>query len=137
MAAACFQKELAGREMQEGWSVSSAGTWAADGLPATPDAISFATRLDLDLRDHSSRVITPGLILATDLVIVMERGQKEALQGEFSEARGKVQLLSELAEGVEYDIPDPAVTASPGEVYKEISDLVAKAFDRIRRAVDG
>jgi len=37
----------------------------------------------------------------------MEAGQKEALQVEFPKEREKIFLLSEAAEGVPYDIPDP------------------------------
>ena len=38
----------------------------------------------------------------------MEQGHKEALRSEFPAIRGKVYLLSEVVEGVAYDIPDPA-----------------------------
>jgi protein-tyrosine phosphatase len=135
VAAACFRKHLAGRHMLEGWSVSSAGTWATDGLPATPDALSYAKRASIDLGKHASSSITASMLHAADLVIVMERGQKEALRSEFAEDAGKVHTLTELAGEEPYDVPDPAVSAVPAEIYGEIADLIGRAFDRILLAV--
>ena len=137
VAAACFQEELAGRAALDGWRVSSAGTWATEGLPATPDAISFAKRVGLDLAMHVSHTITAGMMRAADLVVVMERGQKEALRSEFAEDAGKVQLLTELAGEEPSDVPDPAMSAAPAEIYGEIAALIVKAFERIRLTVAG
>jgi protein-tyrosine-phosphatase len=109
----------------------SAGTWTMDGLPPVQEAIVGSKRLGLDISGHVSSVITAGLIQDADLVIVMERGQKEALENEFPQADGKVHLLSEVAKGSAYDIPDPLLSASPADGYIEIAELVHAGVDRI------
>jgi protein-tyrosine-phosphatase len=57
-----------------------------------------------------------------DLVLVMEQGHKESIQVEFPFARKKVYMLSQIVEGVIYDIPDPAELK--GEARNIIHDLV-------------
>ena len=54
-----------------------------------------ARRLGLDIAGHASRLINAGLVRDADLIVVMEQGQKEALQAEFPENAHKVHLLSE------------------------------------------
>jgi protein-tyrosine phosphatase len=53
--------------------VSSAGTHAFEGVPATDSTRLAATRLGLDLTAHRSRPATPELVRAADLVLTMER----------------------------------------------------------------
>src|SRR5512147_3158605 len=104
IAAACFQSELIKHQQEQGWEVSSAGTWTMDELPPVPDAILEARQLGLDIRRHQSRVVTAGMLRDADLILVMERGQKEALQIEFPDCRPRVVLLTELVEDRPYDI---------------------------------
>jgi protein-tyrosine phosphatase len=131
IAAASFRKELIRRGVQKGWRVASAGTWTTDGLPPTPDAIVSAKRLGLNIDNHLSKVITPRMIEQADLVIVMERGQKEALQHEYACDGEKVHLLSEVATGLAYDLPDPKSTIESADVHTEINDLVQRGFEHI------
>ena len=131
IAAARFQKELAHHNLQEKWQIVSAGTWTTDGLPATSAAIMSAKRRGLNINDHRSRGITGQLMHAADLIIVMEEGQKEALEIEFPECANKVHLLSEGAIGISYDIPDPALSSAADEIYAEIDELIHKGFDRL------
>ena len=131
IAAAAFRKELASHGLPENWRAFSAGTWTTEGLPAAADAIASARRLGLELSDHLSRVVTPATIQEADVILVMEQGQKEALQNEYAGARGKVHLLSESATGSSYDIPDPVSAASAAEIHDEIANLVHTGFDRI------
>ena len=131
IAAACFRKELTRRGLLNGWRVSSAGTWTTDGLPATPNAITGAARLGLDIADHRSTSITAQLITEADLIIVMEQGQKEALENEFPDNAYKVHLLSEVTIGISYNISDPALSSSAGKIDVEIDELIHKGFDRL------
>lgn len=131
IAAACFEDESLKRKQRDQWSVLSAGTWTTDGLPAMPEAIQRAKQVGLDLQGHRSRAITGDMLQAADLVLVMESGQKEALQIEFPFCREKILLLSEAAEGIPYDIPDPVANPSNVEAASEICKLVRAGFDKI------
>ena len=131
IAAACFKDESLKRKQGDKWSVLSAGTWTTDGMPAMPDAILRAKQIGLDLQGHRSRAITGEMLEDADLVLVMESGQKEALQIEFPFCREKILLLSEAAEGIPYNIPDPIENPSNVEVASEICELVRTGFDKI------
>lgn len=113
------------------WSVLSAGTWTTDGMPAMIDAIQQAKKIGLDIHKHRSKAITRDMLQEADLVLVMENGQKEALQIEFPSHRRKILLLSEAAKGIPYDIPDPVTNLSNTDVVSEIYELIHTGFDKI------
>lgn len=131
IAAACFRRELAIRKHGADWRVSSAGTWTTEEWPAAPEAIAGAKRLGLDISGHASRVINAGLVQDADLIVVMEHGHKEALQSEFPESACKVYLLTEIATGTAYDVPDPASSTASGEIHEEIDELIRNGFEHI------
>ena len=137
LAAACFKAELIKRGQDKSWTVSSAGTWAMDGYPAMPAAILEARQLGLNIQEHQSRGITADMLQQSDLVVVMEQGHKEALQVEFKAHRQKVVLLSEMAEGGSYDIPDPVTDPRSTEVGSQICQLIQTGFEKIcTRAIE-
>ena len=131
IAAACFKDELIKRKLGDKWTVLSAGTWTTDGLPAMADAIQQAKQSGLDIQEHRSRAITMDMLQDADLVLVMEGGQKEALQIEFPSCREKILLLSDVTEGIPYDIPDPVTNPSNIDVVSEICKLIRTGFDKI------
>jgi protein-tyrosine phosphatase len=131
IAAAWFKDELVRRKQENQWNVLSAGTWTTGGMPAMTDAIQQAKQIGLNIKEHRSRVITGDMIQAADLVLVMEGGQKEALQIEFPSYREKILLLSEAASGIHYDIPDPMGKPLDVDVVPEICELIHVGFDRI------
>jgi len=102
-----------------------------DGVPPVPDAILEAKQLGLDIRGHQSRVVTADMLREADLILVMERGQKEALQIEFPAYRQKVALLTEVAEENPHDIADPMENPQNAEVGSEICSLIQAGFEKI------
>ncbi|HEX2724176.1 MAG TPA: low molecular weight protein arginine phosphatase [Gemmatimonadaceae bacterium] len=51
--------------------VSSAGTQAWDGSPASDGALLIGMERELDLSSHRSRHLTPEIVAANDLILVM------------------------------------------------------------------
>jgi len=133
IAAGCLSQKIAARGWKSDWNVSSAGVWTTNGRPAMPEAEQVARKLGFSLEGHQSTLITPALVSVTDLVLVMEEGQREALRNEFFVYRSRIFLLSEVAEGTAYDIPDPIGKglARCMQVGTEISALIDKGFYRI------
>ena len=107
IAAEYFRFLLQQNQTTEDWAVSSAGTWAKDGLPPIAEAVRFAKTKGLDIDNVRSREVTSTSIEEADLIIVMSEGQKEGLSTEFPKAKKKIFMLSEICEGQTYDIPDP------------------------------
>jgi protein-tyrosine phosphatase len=133
IAAAAFLKRLDDEGGAASWRVESAGTWAAVGQPPLPVAIQAAAVCGLSLKGHTTRMVEASLLSSSDLILVMEGGQKEAILIEFPNVDGRVFLLSEFAEGVAYDIPDPLSIEEDlsEEIAKEVCALVGKGFRRI------
>jgi len=122
IAAEVFREHLTrdGRSAQ--WQVDSAGTWTVSGHRAQREAVELARSVGVNIRGHMTRELDVKMLTDADLVLVMEEGHKESIQVEFPFARNKVYLLSQVLEGVEVDIPDPA--AARGEAPSIIRDLV-------------
>ena len=133
LAAAFFYKCLEQVADRGSWAVSSAGTWAQPGLPPDVRAIKDARDWGLDIKTHRSRQVNAILLSQSNLVLVMEAGQKEALQVEFPKEREKIFLLSEVADGIPYDIPDPfgSEGGTHQEIAKELCELIKRGFENI------
>jgi len=131
IAAACFGKELAIRKPEGDWDVSSAGTWAEEGMPAAGGAILFAQGLGMNIMGHRSSMIDARLAGEANVIIVMEQGHKEALRSEFPSEAGKVYLLSEVATGASFDVPDPVGPEGGEGVENEIEGMIHAGFERI------
>ena len=133
IAAACLRELLARENLEHEWRVESAGTWAEDGLRTPGFAARAADSLGLGgLESHRTRQVDQELLERFDLILVMEAGHKEALCAEFPSVCRRVYLLSELVDGLPYDIPDPAVPGvDPGAAGSMIFDLIARGGDKI------
>jgi protein-tyrosine-phosphatase len=112
------------------WKVESAGLWASEGQPAVRGLAEWSGLPGI--ASHRSRRVCAELLDLADLIVVMERGQKEALSLEFPRCAGRVHLLSEMSAPVAYDIPDPALGGEdPKKLVAEIISLVEKGLARI------
>ncbi len=137
-AALSFGRELTRHRPVGKWVVESAGTWAQNGLPPQPFQLKIAKRLEIrGFERHRSQRVTRKLMDQFDLIIVMEIGHKEALRSEFQNAQNRVFLLSEIAEGISYDIADPLTPdINPDEIADKIDGLIKKGFKRIIKAAE-
>ena len=131
IAEVCFKRKIEKHSNDGEWDVLSAGTWTTDGLPPMAEAIEDARQSGLDIRAHRSGEVSKVLINRSDLTLVMEHSHKEALQQEFPQHREKIFLLTEIARGIAYDIPDPITNPSVGDVAGEICKLIEDGFEKI------
>ncbi len=115
------------------WQVFSAGTWTVNGLPAHPKAVTAAAQLGLNLNKHKTREVTAKMLSDADLIIVMEQGQKEALECEFTDCIGRIVLMGELAGEHESEILDPARTdfEDGDAIVRSIVACIDKGFVKL------
>lgn len=115
------------------WQVESAGTWTKAGASVPSFVKRIAKDLGLpELESHRTRQVDHELLAQFDLVIVMEAGHKEALYIEFPALKKRISMLSEVTEGIQYDIPDPAFQGvDPDDVVKELKSLISEGQDKI------
>jgi protein-tyrosine phosphatase len=127
MAAALFRDLLDKHGGGAEWQVSSAGTWAEPGLPASPGARSAMAERGLSLEAHRSLPVTGELLGQQDLILVMGAGQHEAICAEFPGVASRVRLLSALA-GPAYDISDPI--GGTNAAYRVLADELRGILER-------
>ncbi|MCY1215393.1 Low molecular weight protein-tyrosine-phosphatase Ptp [compost metagenome] len=84
--------------------IMSAGLAPPVGAAADPRAVRLLAHEGYDLRGHRARAVDATLVNAADLVLVMDRYQRDELEHMFPQARGKTYRLCEF---VQADVPDP------------------------------
>lgn len=119
------------------WEITSAGTWARNGLPAARNSEKLLMDRGIDISDHGSRLVTHEILAKADVVFTMESGHKEALMIEFPDMKNKIYMLSELA-GYEFDVADPIgqEEAAFAVTIKEIEGYIVDGFEKIVELTD-
>lgn len=129
-ASAVFQKILCekGYPLNE-WSVESAGTWVTPNLPVENRMLTIAAELQIEVSAHQKVQINEALVRDLDLIIVMEKGQTEAICYEFPKYEYKVFLLTEFG-GPSYSIPDPNGMSFKNyrKVLVDLASIIAENF---------
>lgn len=108
-----------------GIQVASAG-FIGPGRPAPSEAIDAAGARGVDLSHHRSRLLTPDVVAAADIVIVMDIGQAGEIRRRFGRSRRDIVLLGDLD-------PEPILTRHVRDpVYQPIS-VFTDVYARIER----
>ena len=123
--------------------VKSAGTFAAEDMPATPEAIDVMEARGMDIRRHRSQQFDADLADWSDLILTMEAKHIEQIEAMAPDAEGKTHTLLAYGEDMDgypgddrYDIPDPF--GESYETYEACADAmeagIAKAVQRLVKA---
>lgn len=115
--------------------ICSAGVQARGGASASQVVRHVAKRNGFSLSGHYSSPLSKKLIKKASAILVMEQGQKEAIDNYFPQARDKTFRLTEYLrnhdEGPVGDIPDP--TGLNSAEYMAFIDVAHAEVDRIFR----
>ena len=118
-------------------AVSSAGTGAWEGEPASECSVEVAAREGVDLTSHRSRRATRAMLQEADLVLVMERTHLEAVK-ELGMDSGRVFVLSEWPApgepGLAVSDPFGGSIEAYEECWRRIRRHVLRAVPRILEA---
>jgi len=110
--------------------VCSAGTHAADGLPAESGAVRAAREHGADIGAHRSRAIDGSLIARADLILVMERQQARFIRSTVPVSPDALRLLGEFAGGAGIpEIPDPY--GGSFAVYRHCAQMIRGCLDGV------
>ncbi|MDQ3941029.1 MAG: hypothetical protein M3238_06755 [Actinomycetota bacterium] len=88
--------------------VTSSGTWAYHGRPATPEAVATVAAKGIDLGAHRSRPTEIAELQGSDLVIAMTSVHVRELLSLYPEVDDKLLLMKELREIVPAAVPAAA-----------------------------
>ncbi|MEA4959569.1 MAG: hypothetical protein VB029_07650 [Anaerolineaceae bacterium] len=126
-----FNRELRTNGNASDWEVTSAGTWVTIPMAPTKEAYVEAQKRGLFLGQRLSKSIESLQVSSFDLIVVMEKGHKEALMTEFPKLKEKIFLLSELGGNIGYSIPDPYISGeSTISIAAEIEEKIKENLMR-------
>lgn len=111
--------------------ISSAGSSARDGLPASPLAIEVAEANSIDLSSHKSRLLNRALVNDADLIVVMAPNHRETVGIIEPSALGHTFLLTDFCDGEEGDVIDPIGLGV--EVYKKTFALIERCISGMKK----
>lgn len=137
LAEALLRREVAARHLAR-VRVTSAGTGAWDGAPASEGAYLVGLEHDLDLSSHHARLLTRDVLAEADLVLTMSRHHRARVRELDRTAR--VQLLGEYAgrTGGAEEVPDPF--GGDLDVYRqtfaELDELIRVTAGRLTSEAD-
>ncbi len=106
MAEAILKRLVAERPDADTWQIESAGTWARQGAPPALLSQLVVQGMGINISNHLSQPVSAELIQRFDLILAMERQQKEGLKLNFPEHAERIYMLSEMVGRIE-DVPDP------------------------------
>ncbi len=128
MAEIAFARRL--KENGLAWRCASAGVHAVAGLPASSEAVRALAARGLDGSAHRSRPLTPELVDAAAMIVVMTHAHRAIVQRRHPEAADRVFVLRDFdsrARGE--DVEDP-MGGTSGE-YDRILDRIEAAFPEL------
>ena len=105
--------------------VSSAGTIAMDGNPASEGSVVAAGELGVDIASHRARHLTPALIGEADLCVCMAAEHREAIAAMVPSAADRAFTLKELVRLLEGSTADEGDPDALGERVDEAARLRA------------
>ncbi len=132
-----LRRRLAADPLTATWRIESAGAWAVADLPALPAACAAGAELGVDLSDHRARRTEDLNLQNYDLILTMERGQRNALRVENPAIAERIVTMSEATTGYDYDIADPPghTPTAIRNTALDLNDLLTRGTLRLVRAI--
>jgi len=125
--------------------IKSVGTFAAEDISATPEAVEVMDKMGLDIRKHRSAQFCEELADWADVILTMEAKHIEQIEAMVPKAEGYTHTLLGFGDNkdgfpgdVRYDIPDPY--GEPYEEYEECAEMIkaglAKVVVRLSKEIE-
>jgi len=108
--------------------ISSAGTSAFEGMPASQHSVEVAARHGIDLDGHQSALLNRSRVRDADLIVTMGAKHRETVGVIDPEALSYTVLLTSFCGG-DGDVPDP-IGGGLAE-YERIYDLIDRCVDAL------
>jgi len=113
------------RLKRDGVTIESAGLAALVGNPIDPMAESVLVEHGVSASAHSARQISPEMINAADIVLVMDKRHMSAVHAQVPHARGKTFLLGRWQNDAA--VPDPY--GKPRAVFEQAFTMIDTAVN--------
>ncbi|MCC6604881.1 MAG: low molecular weight protein arginine phosphatase [Anaerolineae bacterium] len=116
------------------WTVSSAGTWAEGGHPASQLSVTLLEERGLDIHRHCSQRVNGLLLAQCDLVLCMETTHQKDLREAFPAHRAKIYTLRQMVDE-RGSVRDPygGSRRQYERMVTEVELLIEAGFPRIQK----
>jgi protein-tyrosine-phosphatase len=132
-------KDLLPPEVLVHAEISSAGTGAYSGIPASTHSVTICEEDGIDISRHRSRPVTPYLLDESDLILTMESHHRAQAIRVHPEAAERIHVLGVYAAGGKPapGIPDPIGSdmETYRHVYQGIRHQIEQALPRIEQEI--
>jgi protein-tyrosine-phosphatase len=108
-------------------SISSAG-FIGPGRPSPKFALAAAEDRDIDLTGHQSRIVASEDVAAADLILVMERQQRNRLRSLGFPEADSIVVLGDLD-------PNPIATRTIRDPWGRDASVCAESYERIDNCI--
>lgn len=134
IAEALFKKMMRDKHRDD-VEVSSAGVMTLSGLGASEGARTVLARVGFDVSGHIAHKVTKEIVRQSNLILVMEKLQEEAILRIAPEVKNRVFLLKEFAkiDDNNLDISDPM--GKPLEDYEQVYAAIKEALERVSKLI--
>lgn len=103
--------------------VRSAGVFASDGNPASPEAVTVMKQQNLDLSKHQTRALTVDLLQDADVIFTMTERHRDAVVHLLPRAADKTFRLDP-----QRDVDDPV--GGPATLYAQTAAQIREAIQK-------
>lgn len=110
------------------WTVTSAGVFAGDGQPASPESVEVLAEQKIDASRHRSRMLTKDMLDEADHVLVMTESHRSTILAQWPHTADKVHVITEFSVpgSQRDDIADPIGQSTA--VYRQTRDQIESAI---------
>jgi protein-tyrosine-phosphatase len=114
--------------------VSSAGTSALDGLPASSLAVEVAKKNSIDLSSHMARLLSRTLVKEADLIVTMSSKHRETVGVIEPSALAYTCVVTDFCDEEEGDIVDPIGMGMVA--YEATYSMIEKCVKRMKEKLE-
>jgi len=111
------------------YEITSAGSSAIDGLPASSLSVEVAKKNSIDLTDHSARFLNRTMVKESDLIVTMGEKHRETVGVIEPSALKYTFLMTEFDEESSGDIGDPIGLGL--DVYEKTFEALEKCIKKM------
>ena len=113
----------------QGIKFFSAGTFAKSDRHSPDEARAVAKRVGIDLEGHRSRVLSSSMAEESDVIVIFDRQNLEAVSREFPQTKSRIVRLGDFLPGAEEEIPDPY--GQPTEHYERCFQTISNFISQL------
>jgi protein-tyrosine-phosphatase len=118
------------QSLSEDIEITSAGSSAIEGVPASDLAVRVASEHGIDISQHKTRLLSRSLVKQADLIVTMSSKHRQTVGILEPSALEHTYLLTDFCDDAAGDVPDPI--NGDIHVYRRTFQIIEKCLDSVK-----